>query len=254
MHNAPMRIAAISDHGNLPALQAVLDHIAKQGVDVIVNLGDILSGPLWPCETAKLLMAQNFPTAFATLAGNHERQLLDCARSPGGASDQYAYEHTTPAQQQWLAALPGTLQLTPHIYLCHGRPSTDLEYLCETLDVTATNGVRMATQAELATRLQSVHAELILCGHSHQPRTIQLQDGRLIVNPGSVGLPAYDDDHGGFHKVENGSPHARYCICERDAQGWSVLQCAVAYDWPAAVAQAKRNGREDVAVWLTGRA
>src|SRR5207245_4414265 len=53
-----MKIAAISDiHGNLPALEAVLADIALQAVDVTVNLGDILSGPLWIAETADRLMA-----------------------------------------------------------------------------------------------------------------------------------------------------------------------------------------------------
>jgi putative phosphoesterase len=248
-----MRIAAVSDiHGNLPALEAVLADIARHKVDVIVNLGDILSGPLWPRETAALLMTQSFHTAVVTLAGNHERQLLDCVKKSGGASDQFAFEHTTREQQKWLAALPGTLQLTPQVYLCHGRPNTDLEYLCETVDAALTHGVRMATQDELAVRLQGVNAELIFCGHSHQPRAITLADGRLVVNPGSVGIPAYDDDHGGYHVIQAGSPHARYCICERGAAGWSLMQCAVAYDWAAAIAQAKRNGREDVALWLTG--
>jgi putative phosphoesterase len=245
-----MRIAAISDiHGNLPALQAVLADIAAKGADVIVNLGDILSGPLWPRETAELLMAQTLPT----ISGNHERQLLACAHTRGDASDQYAFEHTTPAQRAWLTGLPGTLQLTSQVLLCHGTPTSDLTYLCETVNATFTSGVRMATAQELAQRAGNVGSELILCGHSHQPRAVQLADGRLIVNPGSVGIPAYDDDHIAVHKIENGSPHARYCLCERSAAGWSVTQCAVAYDWDAAIAQAKRNGREDVALWLTGR-
>lgn len=54
-----MRIALVSDiHGNLPALRAVLDDIAWRGVDLIVNLGDSVSGPLLPRETAAMLMAQ----------------------------------------------------------------------------------------------------------------------------------------------------------------------------------------------------
>ena len=81
-----MRIAVLSDiHGNLPALQAVQADMARRGVDQVINCGDILSGPLWPRETGDELMALGWPT----IAGNHERQLLACARRPGGASDQY---------------------------------------------------------------------------------------------------------------------------------------------------------------------
>ncbi|MDZ4355615.1 MAG: metallophosphoesterase family protein, partial [Variovorax sp.] len=70
-----MRIVALSDiHGNLPALNAVLADVARRGADLIVNCGDILSGPLWPAETAERLMALDLPT----IAGNHERQLLRC--------------------------------------------------------------------------------------------------------------------------------------------------------------------------------
>ena len=48
-----MKLAAISDiHGNLAALDAVLEDIERQHVDMVVNLGDILSGALKPAETA----------------------------------------------------------------------------------------------------------------------------------------------------------------------------------------------------------
>jgi len=58
-----MKIAAISDiHGNLFALDAVLADIDRRDVDLIVNLGDILSGPLLPRETADRLMALDLPT------------------------------------------------------------------------------------------------------------------------------------------------------------------------------------------------
>jgi predicted phosphodiesterase len=68
-----MKIAAISDiHGNLPALEAVLADIAAEGVDLTVDLGDILSGPWWGAATADRLM----PLGLPTIAGNHERQLL----------------------------------------------------------------------------------------------------------------------------------------------------------------------------------
>ena len=42
---------------------------------------------------------------------------------------------------------------------------------------------------------------LLLCGHTHIPRTVALPDRSLVVNPGSVGLPAYTEDTPGFHRV-----------------------------------------------------
>ena len=53
-----MRIAVIADiHGNLPALEAVLADIQRRNVDRTINLGDCVSGPLWPREVCDLLMA-----------------------------------------------------------------------------------------------------------------------------------------------------------------------------------------------------
>lgn len=243
-----MRLAIVSDiHGNLPALEAVLADIARRGTDLTVNCGDLLSGPLWPSETADRLMALNLPT----IAGNHERQLLACARRPGGASDHYAFEHTTAAQRAWLAALPARLTPLPGVLMVHGRPDSDLDYLLDTVDAAEPAGVRAATPAEVRQRLQGIDAELVVCGHSHHPRVMQVPGGPLAVNAGSVGLQAYDDDHAGLHWIRNGSPHARYALCERDAQDrWSVALVAVAYDWEAAAEQAQRNGAADWAQWL----
>jgi predicted MPP superfamily phosphohydrolase len=101
-----MKIAVVSDiHGNLRALEAVIDDMQREGVDRVVNLGDLLSGPLEPAATADLLMALHWPT----LCGNHERQLLACAQGGGGHSDRFAFERTTTAHRAWLAALPATL-------------------------------------------------------------------------------------------------------------------------------------------------
>ena len=99
-----------------------------------------------------------------------------------------------------------------------------------------------------------MHEGLLLCGHSHLPRMHSLSGGRLIVNPGSVGLQAYDDDHPCFHVIENGSPHACYAICQQTKNGWDVSFRRVLYDVDQAVATAVRNGRQDWARWLqTGR-
>ncbi len=53
-----MKFALVSDiHGNLPALEAVLRDVHRRGVSTVVNLGDSLSGPLWPLETAEFFDA-----------------------------------------------------------------------------------------------------------------------------------------------------------------------------------------------------
>ena len=85
------------------------------------------------------------------------------------------------------------------------------------------------------------------------PRVAQC-GGTLIVNPGSVGLPAFDDDHPHAHHMETGSPHARWALVERVASGWQVQQRATAYHCAAATCQAEAAVRGDWADALrTGR-
>jgi putative phosphoesterase len=244
-----MRIAALSDiHGNIWALEAVLEDLKRLDVDAIVNTGDILSGPLEPAATADLLM----DLGLATIAGNHERQLLACRERPGGLSDQYAFEHTTDRHRAWLGGLPKTLALSGDVFLCHGTPASDLTYFLEEID---RNGGKLAQQVAIEARAEGIEHSLILCGHSHIARVLAISGDRLVVNPGSVGLQAYDDDQPWFHVMENGSPHARYAICEHVDGRWQITQRCVAYDHDTAAATAKRHGRDDWARWLaTGRA
>ena len=76
-----------------------------------------------------------------------------------------------------------------------------------------------------------------------------------VVNPGSVGLPAYCYDSPRSHAMEAGSPHARYAIVDLDDARCRVEQIAVPYDWETAARTAATNGRHDWATWLrTGRA
>jgi predicted phosphodiesterase len=229
-----MKLAVISDiHGNLLALQAVLAEIARQGVDQTVNLGDILSGPLQPAETADLLMAQGFPT----IRGNHERQLLALLDEPGtintSTADGYAASQISPAHAAWLQTLPVSLELNSDVCLYHGTPQSDLQYWLETVVPGFAEGhgpgVRAATLAEAAERMGSAMHPVMLCGHTHVPRLLQC-GAVLVVNPGSVGQPAYDDDHPFPHVIENGAPHARYALLEKTAQGWQVDLRAVPYE------------------------
>ncbi|MDX3900992.1 MAG: metallophosphoesterase family protein [Sphingobium sp.] len=233
------RIAILSDiHGNLPALEAVLADVAARGVTMTVNLGDILSGPLFPGETADRLI----PLALSTIRGNHERQLLTLGRDQMGPSDRHAADRLSPAHWAWIAALPETLTPCADVHMVHGAPGSDLLYF---LDSVTPAGIRHATPDEIATRAGDVQAGLILCGHTHLAGEARLADGRLVVNPGSVGLPAYADDQPWPHVMETGSPHARYAIATRAQGRWSVEQVAVDYDWESAARRAEANQRPD---------
>ena len=159
-----------------------------------------------------------------------------------GLSDQYAALTLRPDQKNWIASLPATLWFSDDVLLVHGTPDSDLAYFLETVDE---SGLRSATAAEIEERAGSASAKVILCGHTHVPRAVRLADGRLIVNPGSVGLPAYADDHPHPHAVETGSPHARYAIIEKEKDHWSAQLLAIDYDWEAAAITADQRGRAD---------
>jgi predicted phosphodiesterase len=259
-----MRLAAISDiHGNLPALQAVLADIDREGVDRIINCGDTLGGPLESAKTADLLMARGIPM----IAGNHERQLLTLPLEKLNRSDACTASEITTAHRAWLASAPPTLWLTDDVFICHGTPYSDLHYWLETITddfgAHGSVGVRPASYAEVLQRLgQGEHtrlASLILCGHTHVPRVVQVpssDDGHAItiVNAGSVGLPGYDDMHPHPHWIETGSPHARYALMESAAQGWKVELRSVVYDFEPMARLAEQRQRPDWALPLrTGR-
>jgi putative phosphoesterase len=216
-----MRTAVLSDiHGNRWALEAVLRDIERRGVRDIVNLGDSLYGPLDPEGTSKILLELDLPA----VRGNEDRL---CPEFP------------------WLATLPKTLEMDG-LFLCHGTPLRDDEYL---LHEVRESGV--FPRSDLAGLTASIRQATVLCGHDHIPGFVVLADGKRIVNPGSVGLPAYTDDLPHPHAMETGSPHARYGIVTEQ----EVERIEVDYDWDAAADRALENSRPDWARWLkTGRA
>ena len=258
-----MKIAIISDiHGNLPALQVVLAEIGVSGVDRIINVGDTLGGPLESAKTADLLMQRKIPM----IAGNHERQLLTVPPEKLGASDACTASEISSAHRAWLASAPPTVWLSEDVFICHGTPHSDLHYWLETVTddfgQQGSPGIRAATQAEVLERLGTgPHnaASLIVCGHTHIPRVVSVASptgGHLItiVNPGSVGLPAYEDGHPFKHYMQTGSPHARYAMAEQTASGWRIELRCVMYDFESMARLAESRQRPDWAVALrTGR-
>jgi len=233
------RIAVVSDiHGNLPALQAVVQDFQRRGVDGVINLGDSLSGPLLPRQTARYLMA----SGWLHLAGNHERQLLTQGPGQWSAADACAHAQLGAEELAWIATLKPRMALGDDICLCHASPRSDVEYLLDTVEP---GGVRLATPAEVAQRLDGVSAALVLCGHTHHPRALRSPAGQLVVNPGSVGLQAYDDERPHFHVIETGSPDARYALVERGPQGWTAALISVPYEYEPMAALAERHGLPD---------
>jgi len=264
-----MRIAVISDlHGNLPALESCLEDMRAAQVDLVINLGDSLSGPLWLEETARVLRSHDWPT----LAGNHERQVLTLALQDMSAADAITARAISPDTRQWMGSLPPTAWLGNDVFACHGTPTSDLHYLLETVtpdfdQARGSPGIRMASAEEVQLRLAGSAAfeartrpAVILCGHSHVPRLMRLPpqhgdaQGTLVLNPGSLGQPAFDDEHPHSHWVENAAPHARYALLDHQGEHWSASLRALAYDWAASARRAEQMGRGDWADALrTGR-
>ncbi len=241
-----IRIAVLSDiHGNRLALEAVLKNIKNRGIETIVDLGDSLYGPLDPGGTAELLIKNKIPS----IRGNEDRLLLDSHE--GNPTLEYVLNNIDSTHLEWLENLSVT-EVKEDFFLCHASPDKDNEYLIEQVLET---GVFLKESYKLLRKVKAIQQQIVLCGHSHVPNIIYLINGKYIVNPGSVGLPAYKDDIPYPHTMEAGSPHARYCIISKMDVNWAFEIIAVPYNWEAAALMALKNGRTDWATWLrTGRA
>jgi predicted phosphodiesterase len=234
-----MKFAAIADvHGNASALEAVLADIAAQGFSDadVVNLGDHVTGPLDAARSADLLMERS----FVTIRGDQDRRLVELARQGGKRMD---LDTLSARHVEWLADQPRSLLWRGEIFLCHGSPTDDarmwLDHVTETGQI-VTSPVE-AIESDL-TKGMSQRATLILCAHTHIPRVLRLRDGRLVVNPGSVGLPGYNGTEPVPHKVETGTPDACYAIIEKARGGWRASLRWVPYDHNAMAQTARSRG------------
>ncbi|MEM1285636.1 MAG: metallophosphoesterase family protein [Pseudomonadota bacterium] len=242
-----MRFAAIADvHGNAWALEAVIADMDAAGITEVVHLGDLFSGPLDAARTAELLDGRGWPTVL----GNHDRYLIE--QSPGdmGPSDRVAYDQLNPSTLDWLKTLPPSLTLWGEVYACHATPRADDRYWMERVE--PDGSIRQSSLAELESEIDEEAAEalLILCAHTHIPRIARLSSGAVLVNPGSVGCPAYDDVHPVPHVMQTGTPNASYAIVTKAEEGWDVSFRSVPYDFVAAAQAARAHGREGWAVGL----
>ncbi len=211
--------------------------MAAQSADLVVNLGDCVSAPLWPRETFEELAS----LGAITVRGNHDRWLGDPGRVTSSPTIAFTAGELPERACASLVALPATQTIDGDIFAMHGTPSSDTDYLLE-------DGVEgrlsLVTSATLEARLAGTPGTLVLCGHSHLQHTAWGPGGRLVINPGSVGCPRYAGN-ADPRINEAGSPHARYAVATRRNGRWSADLFALDYDWDAVAERARAVGRDD---------
>lgn len=221
-----MRIAVISDiHGNFAALEAVLADIGTRGVDATVGLGDFVSGPFDPRAVIDRVRA----SGMACVRGNHDRWVADGrVDAQDWAVDAWVRDLLPAEELEWLGAIPATQVIEGEVFLCHATPKDDTSFWMDRL---GDSDVLSMPREHIESEATGVDYPVLLCGHTHVPRTLRLADGRLLLNPGSVGLPFL-----------LGSPDARYAIIEKRGGEWSAELLAIPYDRAPAQAQARALG------------
>lgn len=177
-------VAAIYDiHGNLPALEAVLQDISQEHADCIVIGGDVAWGPD-PAGVMKLLMT--LPGDVRFIRGNADREVagrygVEQGLEPWVADiNRWCAGRLTPEQLEFLHDLPDSVRLEidglGSVLFVHGSPRSDEE------------AIRIDTPAsEVQPMLEGVVEPTIVCGHTHIQFDRHIARKR-VVNPGSVGL------------------------------------------------------------------
>ncbi|MFC4942276.1 metallophosphoesterase family protein [Pseudonocardia sp. GCM10023141] len=212
----PRSVAVLSDiHGVRPALDAVLAEPDVAGADLIVVTGDHAAGPQ---PVAVLDRLQSLGGRALLVRGNADRELVDIA---GGA--ECAHEESVWAAAQLSAAHIALLAGLPHpvtldvegfgpVLFCHGTPRDDDEVVLV--------DSRMPRWAEV---FQDVPDEVrtVVCGHTHMP-FVRLVDRRLVINPGSIGMP-YGRAGGHWALLHDGPVTLRRTVIDVDAACAAVV-------------------------------
>lgn len=246
------KIAILSDiHANRFALETVLEDIEHQNVDAILNLGDSLFGPLDPNGSFQLISSLN----MISISGNQDRFIVENRHkhSKEKSTLNFVLHELSKQALDWLEGLSDH-RIWDDMYLCHGNLNRDDAPL---LNKFQKGKVKLKSPDELEAELQEVQQKVVLCGHTHVPCIVALPDSQTyIINPGSVGLPAYDDDQPFYHKMESKTPLSKYALLEMDGPNIvSFSHRYVRYDYERAANLANENGRQDWATWiLTGKA
>jgi putative phosphoesterase len=191
-----MKIAALYDiHGNLPALNALLEELEEVQPDLIVVGGDIVSGPM-PGQTLERL--SRLGDRVRSIRGNGDREVVmafdDQPLRPemsaqGREETLWVAKQLTRAQRDFLAALPEQIILPVEslgtVLFCHATPRSDEEIFTS-----------LTSQERLTTIFSGVQQQIVVCGHTHMQFERRADEVR-ILNAGSVGMP-YADRPGAY--------------------------------------------------------
>lgn len=247
-----MDYAILSDiHGNAPALEAVLADIKRRDISKIINLGDCFFGAIQPAETAKILRKTKVIT---TISGNKDRDVVESTgKKELPKAMQFVLDELDDEAISFLKSLPKTYSVDGIFLASHGTPDDDNTYLTENVD--AEGNVTLKSDNELILQLKNVHEPIVLCGHSHVQRLLYLSNGQIILNPGSVGLPAYIGTGSPAAIMESYTPFAKYAVVHTGTNPFTFDLISCPYNWEKSSALAKEHGNNDWAEWIkTGRA
>ncbi len=222
-----MKIALIGDvHANLPALQAVLNHISDQNVASIWNVGDFVGYGPFPNEVIETIRS----LCILSIIGNYDCKVLKFKKfkkewKKTKAPQKYyafkwAYKTLSNLNKKYLKSLPKEIRLSLYskrILLTHGSPASDEEYISSD-----------TSKSRLEEISKNADFELIICGHSHKVFFEKINN-TIFINPGSVGRP------------DDGDPRACYSILEISKNNISVKNFRVKYDIKAYVRMIKRE-------------
>ncbi|MFZ0708427.1 MAG: metallophosphoesterase family protein [Terrimicrobiaceae bacterium] len=234
-----MKILIISDiHSNYEALLTVA-HAEK--IDVVWCLGDIVDfGPL-PSECVQWVrhhVGQN------CVRGNHDHALafdVDCGSSESfhdlsALSRAMNRELLHVEQIEYLLALPvfKTLRIDGfRFHLSHASPDGDLYKSHLQPDI---------SDASLAAEIENIDADFILCGHTHLPMVREI-DGRIFVNPGSVGLPLDGNPQASYAVFHDGAIKLRRAKYDVEKMVSKLRQSTLPVDAVERLAEILRTGR-----------
>ena len=181
------RIAVLNDiHGNLPALEAVLDEVRRARVDRIVVGGDVFPGPM-PHEVLQALLSFGAPVDF--IYGNGEVAVLEdlAGRIPSLVPESYRplirwnAEQLDDAQRQIVASWPMTRRLEipsiGDVLFCHATPRDVNEIF-----------TALTAEERLLPIFEPANAAVVVCGHTHMQFDRTVGTTR-VINAGSVGMP-----------------------------------------------------------------